>query len=145
MKDAARGNVSDVIFEQTAKRVKLAGLQPAVKLNDGKVDLTLNGIGPEDLGSLQFDAVLTQTVLRTGRFVVEALALLAVTAATQYELDFEGDVLDAIVGGFQSAGWASTEATNIAVRTSAEVHAGPARLASNAAPGVPKFGGLFGK
>jgi hypothetical protein len=142
LQDDAIGNVSDIVFEQTGKRIKLTSLQPAVKFDNGKVDLSLNGIGPADLGSLQFDQVLVQTITRTGHFALEALGLLAVTSNTQYQLDFEGQVLDAIVGGFQSAGWSTPEATKIENRTAAQIHASGSLTASNAGPGLPK---LFGK
>lgn len=151
LEDDAKGNVSDVVFEQTAKRLRLASLQPSVKFDNGSVAVTLNGIGPADLGNLQFDQILSETIVRTGHFALEAVALLAVTSNTQYQLDFEGDVLDAIVGGFQSAGWASPEATKIETRTAMEIHASGSLTASNGAPALPTQTGqtgltsLFGK
>jgi hypothetical protein len=133
---AAKANASDYIFEKTGKRLKFSGLSPEVKYENGKVELSLNGISPEDLGSLQPADLLVETTARTERFAGEAVALLSTTSVTDGELSFEGDVLDAILEGFHSAGWQSSEPARIAARTPMEIHAGSA---------APSKFQLFGK
>jgi hypothetical protein len=53
--------------------------------------------------------------------------LLSTTSVTDGELSFEGDVLDAILEGFHSAGWQSSEPARVAARTPMEIHAGRRR------------------
>jgi hypothetical protein len=123
---AAKANASDYIFEKTGKRLKFSGLSPEVKYENGKVELSLNGISPEDLGSLQLADLVVETTARTEHFAGEAVALLSTTSVTDGELSFEGDVLDAILDGFHSAGWQSSEPARVAARTCMEIHAGTA-------------------
>jgi hypothetical protein len=135
---AAKANVSDYVFEQTGKRLKFSALAPTVKFEDGKLDLALNGVSPEDLGTVQLDQLVVEATTRTEHFAVEAVALLATTSTTEEELSFEGDVLDAIGDGFRSAGWQSTEPARISALNATQIHANAA--GSTASHGISIFG-----
>lgn len=68
--------------------------------------------------------------MRTGRFAVDAVSLLATSSATDTLLSFEGEVLDAIFAGFQDSGWKASAAVHVAEQTAAEIRAG-ARASSS--------------
>lgn len=97
--------VADILEEQTGKRPSLRGLQPDVALEGTKVKLKLNGLSNDDLGNIEMDALLGQSISRTGDWVASAFALLGTTSSTAGVLSFQADTLDAIQDGFASAGW----------------------------------------
>lgn len=97
--------VADIIEEQTGARPSLKGLQPDVALDGSNVKLKLNGLTDEDLGHIQFDELLSQTLSRTTDWVGKTFALLGTTSSTAGVLSFQADTLDAIQEGFAEAGW----------------------------------------
>jgi|GEM_PF-3244773 len=97
--------VADVIEERTGKRPSTQNLQPGVTLNGTDVQLTLNGLGPQDLGKLSVAEVTTEVTARTTAWVKRALGLLGTIAATKEMLAFEDDVLGALIDGFKASGW----------------------------------------
>jgi hypothetical protein len=97
--------VADILEEQTGKRPSLGGFKPDIGLDGTKVSLKLNGLSDEDLGKVEVDELLTQTVSRTTDWVGDTLALLGTTSMTADALSFQADTLDAIKDGFASAGW----------------------------------------
>jgi hypothetical protein len=120
---AARANASDFIFEKTGKRLKLDGKKAEVKFENGKVVFSIDGLSPEDLGSLDVGEVITETVSRTEHFAGEALSLLGTTSSTNSELDFEGATLDAILGGFHESGGQVADPAKVDERTALEINA----------------------
>jgi hypothetical protein len=139
--EVAKANVSDYLFEQTGKRVKLGPpAQLGLTFDNGKVDITLNGLSTADLGSVQLDKLVLETIVRTQRFAVEALVLLATTSATEEMLAFEGDVLDSILGGFHTSGWGKPEPARVAALDSIQIRAG----VSGTSAGSGGLLGLFG-
>ena len=97
--------VADIIEEQTGKRPSLNGLQPNVTLDGMKPKVTLNGLDQNDMGKISMGELTEQTVSRTEKWVEHALGLLGTIAATSDTLDFEKDVLDALLDGFKAGGW----------------------------------------
>jgi hypothetical protein len=121
----AKGSVSDIVFEHTGKRIKLqASAQFQVVYDNGKVDLSMNGVTTSDLESLSVSDVVTETIVRTGHFAIEALTLPAIVVATQEKLDFEADVLDGIKDGFRSSGGNIPAPVEVSIKTSVEIRAG---------------------
>jgi hypothetical protein len=97
--------VADVIEEKTGKRPETRGLQPGVTLEGGKVQITLNGLSPDDMGKLSIGDVLGETSKRTQAWVSRALGLLGTISANKEVLAFERDVLDAVLVGWKAGGW----------------------------------------
>jgi hypothetical protein len=97
--------VADVIEEKTGKRPETRGLQPGVALEGGKVQITLNGLSPDDMGKLSPGDVLSETSKRTQAWVSRALGLLGTISANKEVLAFERDVLDAVLAGWKAGGW----------------------------------------
>jgi hypothetical protein len=142
--DVAKASVSDYLFEQTGKRVRLGPpAQLGLTFDSGKVNITLNGLSAEDLGRVKMDQLVLETMVRTQRFAVEALALLATTSTTEEMLAFEGDVLDSILGGFRASGWGKTEPARVAALDSIQIRAGVSGSAAGSGGLLSGFG-LFG-
>lgn len=97
--------VADIVEEQTGHRPIMNGFQPNVSLEGGKVAVSLNGIGPDDLGKLSLDKLTLLTLDRTQAWVGHALGLLGSLDATHDTLNFEAQLLDALLTGMKSAGW----------------------------------------
>jgi hypothetical protein len=141
--DVAKASASDYIFEQTGKRLKMG---PPVKVGltyeNSKVDVTLDGFTADDLGKVQIDRMLIETIARTQRFAVEALLLLATTAATEETLAFEGDVLDAILGGLPTAGWTRPQPARIGAPEPTQARLGVSASSASPSPfsSLPFFG-----
>lgn len=99
--------VADIVEEQTGKRPTLQGFQPGVSLDGGSVKLTLNGLSQDDLGKLSVGQVTGQTLDRTQAWVGRALGLLGTVGATKDTLDFQADLVDAILSGMKASGYAA--------------------------------------
>jgi hypothetical protein len=135
--DVAKASASDYLFAQTGKRLHLGPpVQWGLTYEGGNVGVTINGLGTNDLGTLPIDQLVLETITRTQKFAVEALALLAITSATQELLAFEQDVLDAILGGFASTGWGRPEPAHVAALDSIQIRAGVS--------GTSRPGGIMG-
>jgi hypothetical protein len=135
---AAKGYLSDVVFERVGKRIRLsASAQVGVVYDNGKVDVSMNGVTTDDLAQLNVADVLSETISRTGHFALEALTLPVVLATTQEKLDFEADVLDGIKDGFRSSGGAIPAPVEVGIKTSVQIHANAGLTATNSpSPGV---------
>ena len=97
--------VADTIEKQTGKRPQLQGLDVKLKLDGLKPNVVLNGLSPEDLGKIQMDVLVTEAAKGTGTWLADVAMLIPRASGTADLLAFEGDTLDAITGGFTSAGW----------------------------------------
>jgi hypothetical protein len=67
--------------------------------------MTLNGLSPEDMGTLTPREVLGETTKRTQTWVSRALGLLGTISGNKEVLEFERDVLDAVLAGWKGSGW----------------------------------------
>jgi hypothetical protein len=105
--------VADIVEEQTGHRPIMSGFKPDVKLDGTDVKLTLNGLGPDDLGKLSLGDLTTETLSRTKKWVVHAITLIAAVSSTKDTLSFEQDTLDALLDGFAANGWKKVEAAKI--------------------------------
>jgi hypothetical protein len=120
------------------------GFKPDVKLDGMDVKLTLNGLGPDDLGKLSLGDLTTEAISRTKKWVIHAVTLIAAVSSTKDALSFEQDTLDALLEGFVSSGWKKTAAATIpggddpkvASATAAKPHAHRAASAAKAGVGV---------
>ncbi|MBX3262491.1 MAG: hypothetical protein KF782_22615 [Labilithrix sp.] len=112
-KQMAKVYVADVIEEKTGKRPNTQSLQPGVTMEGGKVQVTLNGLGASELGQLSIGDVTAEVASRTSAWAKRALGLLGTISATKAVLGFEEDVLEALVSGFQAAGWKAPAAATI--------------------------------
>jgi hypothetical protein len=138
--------VADIVEEQTGSRPIMKGFKPDVKLDGTDVKLTLNGLGPDDLGKLSLGDLTTETIARTKKWVVHAITLIAAVSSTKDTLSFEQDTLDALLDGFAASGWKKTAAASIpggddpkvASATAARPHAH--RLAAAGAASAAKVG-----
>ncbi|HEX3342918.1 MAG TPA: hypothetical protein VHS09_00045 [Polyangiaceae bacterium] len=105
--------VADIVEEQTGHRPIMSGFKPDVKLDGTDVKLTLNGLGPDDLGKLSLGDLTTETLSRTKNWVVHAITLIAAASSTKDTLSFEEDTLDALLDGFSANGWKKADAAKI--------------------------------
>ena len=105
--------VADIVEEQTGHRPIMNGFKPDVKLDGTDVKLTLNGLGPDDLGKLSLGDLTTETLDRTKKWVVHAITLIAAVSSTKDTLSFEEDTLDALMAGFSANGWHKGEIAKI--------------------------------
>ncbi len=105
--------VADIVEEQTGHRPIMSGFKPDVKLDGTDVKLTLNGLGPDDLGKLSLGDLTTETLSRTKNWVVHAITLIGAASSTKDTLSFEEDTLDALLDGFAANGWKKAEAAKI--------------------------------
>ena len=105
--------VADIVEEQTGHRPIMSGFKPDVKLDGTDVKLTLNGLGPDDLGKLSLGDLTTETLDRSKKWVVHAITLIAAVASTKDTLSFEEDTLEALMDGFAANGWHKAEAAKI--------------------------------
>jgi hypothetical protein len=105
--------VADVIEEKTGKRPSMAGFQPGVTMEGGKVAVTLNGLSASDMGKIPMGELTSEVALRTTRWVGHTAGLLGTIAATSDLLKFEDDVLAGIIDGFKAGGWTAPAATTI--------------------------------
>jgi hypothetical protein len=92
--------VADIIEEKTGHRPPLANLKPDVTLDGSSVKVTLSGIDPGELGSLDMGDVTKEVVTRSGLWVVHALGLLATVNATKEALSFDHDAVSEILAGW---------------------------------------------
>jgi hypothetical protein len=104
---------ADVIEEKTGKRPNPGGLQPGLTLEGGKPQVTLNGLSSSDLGKLSMGELTSEVAARTGRWLKHTAGLLGTISSTKEVLEFEDDVLDALISGFKSGGWTPPAATKI--------------------------------
>jgi prefoldin subunit 5 len=105
--------VADIVEEQTGHRPIMSGFKPDVKLDGTDVKLTLNGLGPDDLGKLSLGDLTTETLDRTKKWVVHAITLIGAVSSTKDTLSFEQDTLDALLDGFAANGWKRADAAKI--------------------------------
>jgi hypothetical protein len=104
---------ADVIEEKTGKRPNPGGLQPGLTLEGGKPQVTLNGLSSSDLGKLSMGELTSEVAARTGRWLKHTAGLLGTISSTKEVLEFEDDVLDALISGFKAGGWTPPAATTI--------------------------------
>jgi hypothetical protein len=112
-KQMAKIYVADVIEEQTGKRPSTRSLEPGVTIEGGKVQVTINGLSASDFGKLSVDDLASEVASRTTAWAKRALGLLGTIAATKDVLNFEHDVLEALIDGFKAAGWSVPAAKTI--------------------------------
>ena len=105
--------VADVIEEKTGKRPSMAGFQPGVTMEGGKVAITLNGLSASDMGKISMGELTAEVATRTTKWVGHAAGLLGTISATKDMLQFEDDVLAALIDGFKAGGWNPPQATTI--------------------------------
>lgn len=105
--------VGDVIEEKTGKRPSTQGIQPAVTMEGGKVTVTINGLEGKDVGKISAGELASEVGARTTRWVKRAVGLMGVISANRDILEFEDDVLGALLDGFKAAGYAAPAAATI--------------------------------
>ena len=97
--------VADVIEEKTGKRPDLRTFQPGLTLDGTNVQVTLNGLTPEDTGKLNAVQVTKEVADREQKWVKHAVTLLGAIAGTKDILAFEEEVLGALLDGLAAGGW----------------------------------------
>jgi hypothetical protein len=97
--------VGDVIEEKTGKRPDLRTFQPGLTLDGTNVQVTLNGLTPEDMGKLNAAQVTKDVADREQKWVKHAVTLLGAIAGTKDVLAFEEEVLGALLDGLAAGGW----------------------------------------
>ena len=97
--------VSDVIEEKTGKRPDLRTFQPGLTLDGTNVQVTLNGLTPEDMGKLKVGEVTKEVADREQKWVKHAVMLMGAISSNKEILGFEEDVLVALLDGFTAGGW----------------------------------------
>ena len=132
--------VADIVEEQTGHRPTMNGFKPDIKLDGTDVKLTLNGLGPDDLGKLSMGDLTTQTLDRTKKWVVHAITLLAAVSSTKDTLSFEQDTLDALLDGFGAGGWKAAEAVKIPDEKDPKVASATAKVRAHVKATVAKAG-----
>jgi prefoldin subunit 5 len=132
--------VADIVEEQTGHRPIMNGFKPDVKLDGTDVKLTLNGLGPDDLGKLSLGDLTTATLERTKNWVVHAVTIIAAVSATKDTLSFEQDTLDALLDGFTASGWKRAEASIIPGGDDPKVAGATAKVHAHVKAGASKLG-----
>jgi hypothetical protein len=102
--------VSDVIEEKTGKRPDLRTFQPGLTLDGTNVQVTLNGLTPEDMGKLKAGDVTKEVADREQKWVKHAVMLMGAISSNKEILGFEEDVLGALVDGLTAGGWKASAA-----------------------------------
>jgi hypothetical protein len=132
--------VADIVEEETGHRPTMNGFKPDVKLDGMDVKLTLNGLGPDDLGKLSLGDLTTETLDRTKKWVGHAITLLAAVSSTKDALSFEEDTLDALLDGFAANGWKKAEAAKIPGADDPKVAGATAKLHAHVKASAAKVG-----
>jgi prefoldin subunit 5 len=132
--------VADIVEEQTGHRPIMSGFKPDVKLDGTDVKLTLNGLGPDDLGKLSLGELTTETLDRTKKWVVHAITLIGAVSSTKDTLSFEQDTLDALLDGFAANGWKKAEAAKIPGGDDPKVASATAKVHSHGKASSTKAG-----
>jgi hypothetical protein len=109
--------VADIIEEKTGTR-PAGQLDVGVTLDGTKVTLSLKGVSPSVLGSINVEDVTTQALDREQKWVTHAIGLLPYIGTTKESLSFEHEVLADLMDGF---GGAKTVAVVIPAFDSKEV------------------------
>ncbi len=119
--------VADVIEEKTGKRPDLRTLQPGLTLDGIKVQITLNGLTPEDMGKLSVGDVTKEVLDREQKWVKHAVLLMATIASNKEILTFEDEVLVALLDGLSASGWKAPPPPVLKEPTPVKGPAAPAR------------------
>jgi hypothetical protein len=101
LKTQAKRIVADTVQDKTGHRPNLDKLDPEVKLEDGEVKMTLNGVPPEALAGLKPEDLLDEVVDKTEDYVERVLTFTAYVAETQDLLDLESEIIKAAMEGFE--------------------------------------------
>jgi hypothetical protein len=91
--------VADIIEEKTGSRPP-GQLDVGVTLDGSHVTLTMSGVSPAVLGSLNVADITSQAMDREQKWVTHAIALLPFIGSTKETLSFEHDVLADLLDGF---------------------------------------------
>jgi hypothetical protein len=91
---------ADVVEEKTGNRPIPANIHADVTLNGSSVAVTLTGIAPADLGSLDMGDLTKEVITRAGKWVLHATTILGTVNSTKETLNFEHDALSQIMAGF---------------------------------------------
>jgi hypothetical protein len=110
---SAKASAADYILEKTGKALDIKGCTVTATFDGKKAGVAINGIAPGDLGKISLDELVGETVVRTGKFAEKSLALLATVSSTKERLEFEEQVLDALLDGFKNAGWSAPSPTSV--------------------------------
>lgn len=124
----AKVYAGDVVEERTGKRPDMSQIQPNVSLDGGKVSVNVNGLEAKDS---------KEVVTRTTKWVGRALGLVGIVAANKDVLEFEDDVLVALLDGFKAAGYAAPPPVVIPEAPAAGAPQQPQQ--TSARPGLPRI------
>lgn len=97
--------LADVIEEKSGKRPDTSSIQPSIELEGLTPKIGIGGLTSKELGSLDVGEVTSETVARTSAWVSKALTLMVWAPSTAAKLQYQASVLDAILDGFEEAGW----------------------------------------
>ena len=112
--------VADVIEEKTGTR-PAGQLNVGVTLDGSNVTLTMSGVSPSVMGSLDVGAVTKEAMDREQKWVTHAIGLLPFISSTKETLSFEHDVLSDLLDGLTSGGGTKVVAVAIPAFDSKEV------------------------
>ncbi len=101
--------LADVIEEKSGKRPDTSSIQPSIELDGLTPKIGISGLSSKELGSLDVGEVTSETAARTSAWVGKALTLMAWAPSTASTLSYQASVLDAILDGFEKAGWQRPE------------------------------------
>jgi hypothetical protein len=119
-KEMAPVFVADVIEEKTGTRPP-GQLNVGVTLDGSHVTLSMTGVSPSVLGSLDVASVTKEAMDREQKWVTHAIGLLPFISSTKETLSFEHDVLADVLDGFASGGGTKVVAVAIPAFDSKEV------------------------
>jgi hypothetical protein len=105
--------LADIIEEKSGKRPTLDGVTPTVSLDGITPEIGINGLSSKHLGKLNVADVTQEAVKRTGEWVTKAASLMVWAPSTSAALSYQADVLDAILEGYEEAGW--TRSSNLEI------------------------------
>jgi hypothetical protein len=96
--------VLEYIEEKTGKVVDTSKVDPQVTLDGTTPNITINGLGPDDLGKLSIGELTSAVLDKTKQFVSDAFALPARVGRVGEMLTLEGKILNAMQDGLKSEG-----------------------------------------
>ena len=103
--DPALAATYAVVMAKKKEVADLRTFQPGLTLDGTNVQVTLNGLTPEDMGKLKVGEVTKEVADREQKWVKHAVMLMGAISSNKEILGFEEDVLVALLDGFTAGGW----------------------------------------
>jgi hypothetical protein len=105
--------IVEYVEETTGKQVDTSKINPEVTLDGMTPKITINGLGPDDLGKLSIGDLTSAVLDKTKKFVGDAFSLPAQVGRIGELLTLEGKVLNALQDGLKTKGLTAPDLKDI--------------------------------